>query len=29
LKLNGQPAGKEELSTDPAALKKIKIDLPQ
>jgi hypothetical protein len=29
LKLNGQPAGKEELSTDPAALKRIKIDLPQ
>ena len=29
LKLNGQPAGKEELSTEPAALKKIKIDLPQ
>jgi hypothetical protein len=29
LKLNGQPAGKDELSTEPAALKKIKIDLPQ
>jgi mono/diheme cytochrome c family protein len=29
LKLNGMPAGKDELSTDPAALKKIKIDLPE
>jgi hypothetical protein len=29
LKLNGQPAGKEDLSTDPAELRKIKIDLPQ
>ena len=29
LKLNSQPAGKDELSTEPAALKKIKIDLPQ
>lgn len=29
LKLNSQPAGKEELSTEPAALKRIKIDLPQ
>jgi cbb3-type cytochrome c oxidase subunit III len=29
LKLNGQPTGKDELSTEPAALKKIKIDLPQ
>ena len=28
LKVNGQPAGKDELSTEPAALKKIKIDLP-
>jgi hypothetical protein len=28
LKLNGVPAGTEALSTDPAALKKIKIDLP-
>lgn len=29
MKLNGQPAGKEDLSTDPAELRKIKIDLPQ
>jgi hypothetical protein len=29
LKLNSQPAGKDELSTEPAALKRIKIDLPQ
>jgi len=29
LKLNGQPAGKDELSTEPMALKKIKIDLPK
>lgn len=29
LKLNDQPAGKDELSTEPMALKKIKIDLPK
>ncbi|HUL75579.1 MAG TPA: cytochrome c [Vicinamibacterales bacterium] len=28
LKLNGLPAGKDDLSTDPTALKKIKIELP-
>jgi len=28
LKLNGIPAGKDELSTDPAVLKRIKIELP-
>jgi hypothetical protein len=28
LKLNGMPAGKDALSTDTAALKKIKIEMP-
>ena len=28
LKLNAVPAGKEELSIEPAALKKIRIELP-
>jgi hypothetical protein len=28
LKLNGLPAGKEELAIDKAALAKIKIELP-
>jgi len=28
LKLNGMPAGKDELATDPAILKKIKIEVP-